>query len=180
MGFPNKILPHYTYEDYCRWEGQWELIEGIPYAMSPMPRPEHQVVANNLGAEFRAAIKKAGCNCKVYQPIDYKIAEDTILNPDLLIVCKPITKQFLDFAPELVVEILSPATALKDRHTKFEIYQQQQILYYILVDVDTKKIEAWQLNETGKYGEVLIDEKQPQLFSFNNCSFSIVFENIWS
>jgi hypothetical protein len=42
MGFPNKILPHYTYEDYCRWEGQWELIDGIPYAMSPMPRPQHQ------------------------------------------------------------------------------------------------------------------------------------------
>jgi Uma2 family endonuclease len=97
-----------------------------------------------------------------------------------LIVCKPITKQFLDFAPELVVEILSPATALKDRHTKFEIYQQQQILYYILVDIDTKKIEVWQLNETGKNGEVLIDKKKPQLFAFNNCSFSIVFDNIWS
>ncbi len=84
MGFPNKILPYYTYEDYCRWEGQWELIEGIPYAMSPMPRPEHQVIANNLGAEFRAAVKKTRCNCKVYQPIDYKVTEDTILNPDLL------------------------------------------------------------------------------------------------
>ncbi len=42
MGYPNKILPYYTYEDYLRWEGQWEVIEGIPYAMSPMPRPEHQ------------------------------------------------------------------------------------------------------------------------------------------
>ncbi len=26
-----KILPHYTYEDYCHWEGRWELIDGIPY-----------------------------------------------------------------------------------------------------------------------------------------------------
>ena len=145
-----------------------------------MPRLEHQKVASRLTAQFQNAIEKEGCSCSVYQPIDYKIAEDTILNPDLLIVCKPITKQLLDFAPELVVEILSPATALKDRHTKFEIYQQQQILYYILVDVDTKKIEVWQLNETGKYGEVLIDEKKPQLFAFNNCSFSIAFDNIWS
>jgi Uma2 family endonuclease len=180
MGYPNKILPYYTYEDYCRWEGQWELIEGIPYAMSPMPRPEHQTIAGNLHAELRYAIKKAQCSCKVYQPIDYKITEDTILNPDLLIVCKPITKQFLDFAPELVVEILSPATALKDRHTKFEIYQQQQIPYYIMVDTDKKQVEVWQLNEAGKFGPISIDEKQPQLFAFNACLFSIVFENIWS
>jgi len=29
-----KLLPHYTYSDYENWEGQWELIDGIPYAMS--------------------------------------------------------------------------------------------------------------------------------------------------
>jgi hypothetical protein len=32
-----KILPHYTYEDYCKWEGRWELINGIPHTMSPAP-----------------------------------------------------------------------------------------------------------------------------------------------
>ncbi|WP_301924323.1 hypothetical protein [Ferruginibacter sp.] len=32
-----KILPHYTYEDHCQWEGRWEIIEGIPFAMSPAP-----------------------------------------------------------------------------------------------------------------------------------------------
>ena len=31
----HEYLPHYTYEDYCMWEGNWELIDGIPYAMSP-------------------------------------------------------------------------------------------------------------------------------------------------
>lgn len=77
--------------------------------MSPAPGPEHQFVAGNLHAEFRNALKTKGCDCKVYQPIDYKISEDTILNPDLLLVCKPIAKAFLDFAPELIAEILSPA-----------------------------------------------------------------------
>ncbi len=37
-----KLLPYYTYEDYCRWEGRWELIDGIPFAMSPAPTPRHQ------------------------------------------------------------------------------------------------------------------------------------------
>ena len=45
-----------------------ELIDGIPYAMSPAPRPEHQAIATNLAAELRLALKKNKCNCKVYQP----------------------------------------------------------------------------------------------------------------
>ncbi len=45
-----KILPHYTYEDYCQWEGRWELIEGIPYAMSPAPVPGNQWVSSNIKA----------------------------------------------------------------------------------------------------------------------------------
>ncbi len=179
MGYPNKILPHYTYNDYCRWEGQWELIEGIPYAMSPAPRPEHQTVAGNLHAEFRAALKDGKCSCKVYQPIDYKVEEDTILNPDLLIICKPITKQFLDFTPELVVEILSPSTALKDRHTKYEIYQQEQIPYYILVDVEEKRIELFMLDKE-KFEPVLINQKAPYNFAFEGCSCAVVFDAIWS
>lgn len=179
MGYPNKILPHYTYEDYCRWEGQWELIEGIPYAMSPMPRPDHQAVAANLAAEFRQALKAGKCSCKIYQPIDYKVENDTVLNPDLLIVCKPIVKQFLDFAPDVVVEILSPATALKDRHTKYEIYQQQKIPFYIIIDVDKKTVEVFKLME-DRYNSVSIEPKKPFAFTLTGCSFSIIFENIWS
>lgn len=57
-------------------------------------------------------------------PIDYKIAEDTILSPDILIVVGEIKKKYLDFAPFLVVEILSPATALRVCHTKYQLYKQ--------------------------------------------------------
>ena len=78
-----KILPHYTYDEYCKWEGRWELIEGIPYAMSPAPAPRHQWVSSNIKGELRTAIKNSGCkNCKVYDFIDIKVAEDTILQPD--------------------------------------------------------------------------------------------------
>ena len=92
-----KILPHYTYEDYVQWEGKWEVIDGIPYAMSPSPMPKHQLISANLIAEFRQQLKKC-TTCKVYQPIDYLVAEDTILQPDMLIVCGEIVKKYLDFA----------------------------------------------------------------------------------
>ncbi len=178
MSSAYKILPHYTHEDYCRWEGQWELIDGIPYAMSPAPRPEHQAIATNLAAELRLALKKNKCNCKVYQPIDYKVSEDTILNPDLSIVCKPIKEAFLNFPPELVVEILSPATALKDRHTKFEIYQKEKIPYYIIVDVNNKAIELYHLiNDLYAKKEV---DQQPFFFALPDCQFEINFDDIWT
>ena len=179
MSSAYKILPHYTYEDYCRWEGQWELIDGIPYAMSPAPRPEHQAIAGNLHAEIRSALKKSGCSCKVYQPIDYKISDDTILNPDLLIVCKPIKKAYLDFAPELVIEILSPATGLKDRHTKFELYQTEKIPYYIIVDIDRKETEVYHLTE-GFYSKKYVDQQHPFTFSLSDCNIALIMDNIWS
>ena len=113
-----KILPHYTYDDYVHWEGKWELIDGIPYAMSPAPVPKHQIVAANLSAEFRFALKQC-TQCKVVQPVDYKIKEDTVFQPDMLIVCRPIEKKYLDFPPSLVAEILSQSSILIDRHTKF-------------------------------------------------------------
>ncbi len=178
MSTAYKILPHYTYADYLHWEGKWELIDGIPYAMSPAPKPRHQAVAGNLHAEFRAALKKGKCGCTAYQPIDYKISEDTVLNPDLLIVCKPIEKAFLDFPPDLVAEILSPATALKDRHTKFEIYQQQQVPYYLIIDTDRNTLEVFQLVE-NVYQQLGVDEMAPFTFQFSGCSANIVLNDIW-
>lgn len=158
MSIALKILPHYTYDDWVRWDGAWELIEGHPFAMSPAPIPEHQRVAAEILTEFTLALRSSGCrNCKVYQPIDYKVSEDTILQPDILIVCGEITKKYLDFSPTLIVEILSTATALKDRHTKFSIYEQQGVSYYFIVDAEKKSIEIYHLNQ-GRY------QLQPQTF----------------
>jgi hypothetical protein len=41
MKYIGQYLPEYTYDDYKKWEGNWELIEGIPYAMSPPPKRKH-------------------------------------------------------------------------------------------------------------------------------------------
>jgi Uma2 family endonuclease len=113
-----KIFPYYTYSDYVKWEGRWEIIDGMPYAMSPAPAPKHQYVVSQIQYEFNLAIKQNKCKkCKVYDFIDIKINEDTVIQPDTLIVCNEITKPFLDFSPTLVVEVLSPSTALKDLNT---------------------------------------------------------------
>jgi len=172
-----KILPHYTYSDYEQWEGQWELIEGIPYAMSPLPVPKHQKIAMALGTEFTVALKSCQ-RCTAYQPIDYRISDDTILQPDMLVVCGEITKKYLDFPPALVVEILSPATALKDRHSKYSIYESQAIPYYLIIAPDTEEAEIYKLNE----GVYALDQKGKHFsyqFLLEECSATIDFKEIW-
>jgi Uma2 family endonuclease len=176
MHIPDKIIPHYTYDDWVHWEGVWELIEGHPIAMSPTPVPAHQRAAAELRTEFVLALRNAGCKkCRAYDPLDYKISEDTILVPDILIICGDVNKKFLDFPPALVVEILSPATALRDRHTKYQIYEQQGVLYYLIVDVDLKKIEVFKLTD-GKYQAV----NDSYVFTLDdNCTISPDFKFVF-
>lgn len=175
-----KLLPYYTYADYCNWEGRWELIDGIPFAMSPAPSPLHQWLAVNIGAELRTAVKKSKCkDCKVYDFIDVKIKEDTILQPDCLIVCQPISKKFLDFPAALVVEILSPATALKDRHTKFALYEKFGIKYYLIIDTEKNETEIYVL-EKSKYIRQKNSKELPSTFFLGDgCQIELLIKNIW-
>jgi Uma2 family endonuclease len=179
MLLANKYRPHYTYNDYCEWEGNWELIDGIPYAMSPLLVPQHQRVSMLLSFQFEKAIKKSGYkNCKTYISLDWKIAEDIIVQPDLLIVCDKIEKKFLDFPPLLVVEVLSPSTASKDRGEKMELYQSQAVKYYLIIDPQFNKIEVYELIENN-YKQVCTN---PISFSFsfnNDCTIEVLFKDIW-
>lgn len=172
-----RILPYYTYDDYVHWEGRWEVIWGIPYAMSPAPTPKHQIIANTLGALFYNELKV----CKqfnVAQAINFKIAEDTIVQPDLSVLCKATTKKFIDFPPSLVVEILSPSTALKDRHTKSALYAAQEIPYFIIISPDNEESEVYVLTEN----EYELKQKGKDFtFSFSfpeSCSATINFRNL--
>jgi Uma2 family endonuclease len=172
-----KILPHYTYADYIGWEGKWEVIEGVPYAMSPAPTPRHQIISSNLIAEFRLQLKECR-KCQVSQPVDYLVADDIILQPDILILCQPVTKKFLDFAPALVAEVLSASTALKDRHSKYAIYESCGIPFYIIIDPDPEEAEIYSL-EAGQYKLIQKGKNIIQEFLLDDCSVKIDFSEIW-
>jgi Uma2 family endonuclease len=177
MSIAAKYRPYYTYDDYCQWEGNWELIEGMPYAMCPAPVPAHQGASTLLSFEFVKALKKCK-KCKVFQPLDWKIEEDTIVQPDLLVVCNKIEKKFLDFAPALVVEILSPATASKDRGEKMELYQSQQVKYYLIVDQQFKKLEVYEYINT-QYELVSVNPEKYLFLLPDNCTAEVDLLDIW-
>jgi Uma2 family endonuclease len=180
MGSAVKILPHYTYDDYKLWEGKWEIIEGIPYAMSPAPVPKHQYIANNIGGELRNLLKSSGCKkCIASQAIDYIVTEDTVVQPDVLLYCGKTTKPFLDFTPKLVAEILSPSTAMKDRHTKFNLYEKAGVKWYLLVNPETEIVQVFVI-ENGEY--TLKEEGHAFTYSFElevDCRIGVDFGEIW-
>ncbi len=60
MGIPERDLPNYKYEDYKLWEGDWELIEGIPYAMAPSPFGTHQRILMEFGKQISNQLE--GCS----------------------------------------------------------------------------------------------------------------------
>lgn len=178
MGNAIKILPHYTYDDFLKWEGKWELIEGLPIAMSPAPLLKHQLIASKLNIEFGIQLKNCR-ECNIYQPVDYKVSENTVLQPDLLVSCAPPgNSKFIDSTPELVVEILSPSTAYKDRHEKFTIYENQGICYYLLIDPENEIAEVYVL-ENKKYILAAHGKKLQYSFALHECKADVDFSDIW-
>jgi Uma2 family endonuclease len=145
------IIKYYTHDDYEQWEGEEnsELIGGARYVMEPAPTLGHQGIAARLTSEFHFQLKNSR-TYTVYQPLNYRIANDTILQPDMLVVCGEPGGLYLDSPPVLVAEILSPSTALRDRNIKFSLYQSQGVLYYLIVHPGTQEVEVYRWEE-GKY-----------------------------
>lgn len=171
-------LPHYTYDDYARWEGDWELIEGVPFAMSPAPSIRHQSLSVSITWKLAQQLKNCE-NCQVLHDVDWKISEDTLVQPDNLIICPKASGQYLTHAPQLIVEILSPSTAHKDRTVKFELYEREGVHWYIIVNPTDNVAHVFELIE-GKYRKQLDATIETVSFKINeNCEVDIDFKELW-
>ena len=170
-----RIIPRYTYDDYILWEGRWEIIDGIAHSMSPSPSPRHQEIAGKLHAAFLRSLENTSCTCKVYQPVDLKIDEHTVLMPDILVVCSKEVKQPIDFPPNLVGEILSPSTRLKDLIEKHRICEEFGIKYYLVVDPDEQSIKLFEMDSAGIYKQKDVLEIEIE----DDCLIRVEFEKVW-
>jgi len=160
-------MDKYSWEDYRTWPDDecWEIIDGTPYNMSPAPRPRHQNLVINIGAELRSFFK--GKPCKPFiAPIDVKLSDWDIVQPDLIVVCDKdsIKDTHVDGAPSLVIEVLSPSTEKKDRHQKLELYAKAGVKEYWLVQPFPSFIEILVL-DNGKYRIEQVFDKDEQLIS---------------
>jgi Uma2 family endonuclease len=146
-----QYLPQYTIEDYLSWDGDWELIHGIPYAMSPSPGIGHQRSGRKALNALEEALKLASCNCEVFYELDWHVKKDTVVRPDLIVLCNAeFKKDFVDQTPPLVIEVLSPSTQEKDRTLKAELYAAAGVVNYVLIDHEKKGLEVFLLIN-GRY-----------------------------
>lgn len=158
-----RLEERYTYRDLLTWpEGErWELINGVPYNMTPAPSPEHQAISIDLAAQFHNFLQGKPCRTYTAQ-IDVLLPAgseddgkvDQVVQPDIIIVCdrSKIKGQYIKGAPDLVVEILSPSTAVKDQREKLNLYQNSGVREYWIVHPTDHTVMVYRLREDGKYG----------------------------
>lgn len=151
MSTAHKFVPHYTLEDYKQWQGDWELWEGIPVAMTPSPFGRHQRVLFALAAELRMAIQQTKCDATALGELDWIIGDDTVVRPDVIVVCGDPPERYVTQAPALVAEVLSESTRQIDLKFKRALYQREGVPIYLVIDPGAETIQMHQKTADGSY-----------------------------
>ena len=172
-----RVIEHYTYDDYKQWEGEWELIDGVPLSMSPAPMRIHQSLATVIISELYNQLEEC-IECEVLGEIDYKVSDDTILKPDIVLSCGETNESYLTKSPEIIVEIISKSTAQRDEKYKFEIYEKEKVNYYILVYPNDLRAKIYRLkgSKYDKEGDFLLESYD---FEDTTCGVSLDFERVF-
>ena len=182
----------YTFADYLKWNDgkRYELIDGQVYILAPAPSPEHQRISGELYRQISNYLLDK--ECQVFAaPFDVRLPEGeerdeeilTIVQPDILVVCdkSKLDQRGLKGAPDMVIEIVSPSTAGRDRGVKRDLYERNGVREYWLVDYSNKTIEVYLLNEGNRYGKPVVysaEEKVPvNIFEGLEIELSLVFRD---
>ncbi|MFJ1431418.1 Uma2 family endonuclease [Capnocytophaga canimorsus] len=148
----------YSYADYLVWKikERVELLRGKIFEMSA-PSSIHQEISSNLQGFLFIFLKNS--KCKLYTaPFDVRFPQKgesqiyTVVQPDLCVVCdfNKIDHKGCVGAPDLVVEILSPGNSKKEMKNKFELYQEEGVKEYWVVDPDRELVFVY-VSENNKF-----------------------------
>ncbi len=171
-----QAIETYSYEDYKLWKGDWELVDGLPLAMSPSPMRDHQGLSSAIIHAFYDDIKDCE-ECEVVNELDYLVNSENVLRPDIALICGE-EGDYITKAPKIVIEIVSPSTAKRDEKVKFEIYEREKVLYYILVypKLLNAKIYKIENNIYQKQGDFT---KEKYLFDELECKVEVDFKEVF-
>jgi Uma2 family endonuclease len=173
-----------TYEDFCALPDdglRYEVVDGLLFA-EPSPRRAHQEAVGNLFAILHAHVRAHDLGKVYVAPFDVILDPKTTVEPDLVFVVKDrldiVAERGVEAAPDLLVEVLSPGTARRDRVRKLNAYARHGVRHYWLVDPEAKTLEAFELVE-GAYRLAAAvggdDEFRPRVFPGLAISLPILF-----
>ena len=169
---PLKHDKPFTYRDYKTWPDteRWELIHGEAYAMSPAPRRVHQNLLIQIAAQLDTFFSGKPCRPHI-APVDVFLPEgdeklddiEQVVQPDAFVVCDKdkLIDEGVRGAPDFIIEVLSPGTAMKDQTQKRMLYEAQGVREYWIVNPDTLEVFIYSL-DAGHYRlPVAADIRQP-------------------
>jgi Uma2 family endonuclease len=177
----------YTYADYLMWhfKERVELIKGKIFKMSPAPSSFHQDISWQLTREIDKVFHKT--SCKMFAaPFDVRLINfkestadyqiTTVIQPDLCVICdrSKIDEKGCIGAPDLIIEILSPGNSKKEMDIKYDLYEENGVLEYWIVNPSEKTIAIFVLQNEKYIGiKPLILDSKLQSPTFSNLKFAV-------
>ena len=144
---------HWTYADYLALPDdgtRCEIIEG-DRVMAPAPFTRHQAVYRNLALLMVEHVRSNGLGIVHFAPCDVILADDVVLQPDILFVRKGrrriIKERGIFGPPDLLVEVLSPWSTRRDTVRKLDLYGRYGVREYWIVDPDANRIDVHALED---------------------------------
>lgn len=159
MSSADRYSPHYTIDDYRLWEGDWELWQGTAVAMTPSPFGRHGGMLMRLGTALTNAIDHAKCSAAVLAEIDWIISADTVVRPDISVVCGAPPDGHIESAPAIVVEVLSESTRQRDPCQKRALYQECRVPWYVIADPSDSALTILRLVDQREYESVPVTDE---------------------
>lgn len=155
----NLTTTQLTYHDYMLLPDdgkRYEIIEG-DLCMTPAPVTRHQIIVGRLLHSLLTYLETHPVGIVLTAPCDVLLSNTDIVQPDVLYVHNNskarVAEQNVQGPPDMVVEVLSPSTAARDRDLKRKRYEYFGVQEYWLVDPDHNTLEILAL-QTGQYMQV--------------------------
>jgi Uma2 family endonuclease len=128
-----------------------ELVYGV-VREPPAPRYGHQSVVTTLTALLHEHVRTRGLGQICVSPVDVVLDKEAalVVQPDIVFVAAPHLDRVKDRIwgpPDLVVEVLSRRTALRDSTTKLAWYVRYGVRECWLVDLQHRSIEIVELQQ---------------------------------
>ncbi len=147
-------LPQITWQDVQQLPDdgrRYEAIEGDLY-VTPAPTVRHQRISQRLEWALKTLLQDPGHGELLHAPVGVEFpATEEGVQPDILFVSNArrgrVADDWLRGAPDLVVEILSPTTASRDRGIKLRLYERQGVAEYWIVDHEAEAVEVWRFED---------------------------------
>ena len=174
----------FTKEDYYALpdDVRMELIDGVFYDMAS-PSRIHQGILGGLYIQLDACVQKHAGNCFIYMaPSDIELGENTVVQPDLYIHCRPEKETIapMDVAPDFAVEILSPSNPGHDIWRKQELYRRYGVREYWIVDPRNKRVMVFPFEKQELPSSYTFEDIVPVGISGGECQvdFRQVFARV--